>query len=312
METVLSLDLPFLPKIASGKVREVYAVADDRILLVASDRISAFDVVLNQGIPDKGRVLTQMSAWWFTQTKSLLPNHCLSADDDAVAETLAAEGAVLMPKMRQTLAGRTMLCQRTEPLPIEAVVRGYLSGSAWADYRNAPVNAGMVNLWGIEMPAGLRESDKLPQPIFTPSTKAAEGHDMPLTGNQTADLLGLDRASRVREAALSLYVFAADYALARGIILADTKFEFGMLPSGEMRLIDEALTPDSSRFWDASVYEPGKAQPSFDKQFVRDYLISVPGWDRTPPAPDLPDTVVQGTTARYREAFEHITGEPLS
>jgi phosphoribosylaminoimidazole-succinocarboxamide synthase len=265
--------------VASGKVRELYALDDDRLLLVASDRISTFDVVLPTEIPDKGRVLTGLSAFWFARTSGLVPNHLLGLRAD----------------------GRSTECRRLEMLPIECVVRGYLSGSGWKDYRATGAVCGHV------LPEGLRESDRLPVPIFTPATKAQTGHDENIDRDAAAALVGADRFAEVEAIALALYAFAAQHALDRGIILADTKLEFGIDPEGQLVLGDEAFTPDSSRFWPADEYAPGTTPPSFDKQFVRDYCESL-GWDKTAPGPELPDDVVDGTRARYIEAFEQLTG----
>ena len=265
--------------VGSGKVRELYALDDDRLLLVASDRISTFDVVLPTEIPDKGRVLTGLSGFWFARTQHIVPNHLLALRDDA----------------------RSTECKRLEMLPIECVVRGYLSGSGWKDYRATGATSGHV------LPEGLTESAKLHEPIFTPATKAQEGHDENIDARQAAELVGEERFAEVERAALELYRFASEYAAERGIIIADTKFEFGLDEDGRLVLGDEALTPDSSRFWPADEYTPGGAQPSFDKQFVRDYCETL-GWDKTAPGPELPDDVVAGTRARYVEAFERITG----
>ena len=312
MPVVLTTDIPGLPLHARGKVRDVYQVGSDALLLVATDRLSAFDVVMAQGIPDKGRVLTQLSVWWFAQTQAIIPNHLLSADDAEIAERIAeATGAPVAETTRELLRGRTMLCKRTRPLPIEAVVRGYLSGSGWKAYQTAPKNAdGTVDLWGVPLPSGLRESDKLPAPVFTPSTKASAGHDMPMPQNEIADYIG-EQAAPVQDTALALYTFAADLARERGIILADTKFEFGLDENGQLLLIDEALTPDSSRFWDTASYEPGRAQASWDKQFVRDFLETVPGWNKMPPPPDLPQAIIEQTSQKYREAYRLLTGHNL-
>ena len=296
-------------------MRDVYAVGDDALLLVATDRISAFDIVLSQGIPDKGRVLTQLSVFWFARTGHIIPNHLITADDAEIAARLTAVGVTVTAKIRQMLAGRCLLCRRSQPLPIEAVVRGYLSGSGWKEYKSltGPVG-GSVSLWGVDIPFGLRESDKLPEPIFTPSTKAAAGHDMPMQQSEIAGYIG-EWAEPVRDAAVALYSFARDYAAGRGIILADTKFEFGTVVGGDgtpqLLLIDEALTPDSSRFWDAEIYQPGGTQPSFDKQFVRDYLLSVPDWNGEKPAPDLTPDVVEKTADKYRDAYRRLTGHDL-
>jgi phosphoribosylaminoimidazole-succinocarboxamide synthase len=267
-----------LAHVASGKVRDLYSLDDERLLLVASDRISTFDVVLPTEIPDKGRVLTGLSAFWFARTRDIVPNHLLVLSGD----------------------GRSMECRRLKMLPIECVVRGYLSGSGWKDYRATGATSGHV------LPQGLRESDRLPEPIFTPSTKAQEGHDENIDVVQAADLVGEDLFAEVERTSIALYTRAAEYARERGIIIADTKFEFGLDAAGRLVLGDEALTPDSSRFWPAAEYRPGGAQPSFDKQFARDYCESL-GWDKTAPGPELPDDVVAGTRARYVEAFERLT-----
>jgi len=274
--------MPEAIHIGSGKVRELYALDEERLVLVASDRVSVFDVVLPTEIPDKGRVLTGLSGFWFARTKEIVPNHLLSIRDD----------------------GRSMECRPLVMLPIECVVRGYLSGSGWKSYRESGI------VCGITLPAGLQESDRLPEPIFTPTTKAATGHDEPLTAEQASDLVGAARFAELERISIELYRTAAEYAESRGIIIADTKFELGLDEEGRLVLGDEAFTPDSSRFWPADGYEPGGPQPSFDKQFVRDYAESL-GWDKTPPGPELPDEVVAGTRARYLEAFEQITGMPF-
>ena len=268
--------------VGSGKVRELYALDEQRLLLTASDRISVFDVVLPTEIPDKGRVLTGLSAFWFARTKEIVPNHLLAIRED----------------------GRSMECKRLVMLPIECVVRGYLSGSGWKSYQES----GQV--CGIQLAEGLQESDKLPVPIFTPTTKAAEGHDEPLTGEQAAALIGDERFAELERISIELYSAAAEYAAGKGIIIADTKFELGLDEEGSVVLGDEAFTPDSSRFWPADEYKPGGPQPSFDKQFVRDYAESL-GWDKAPPGPELPEKVVTGTRARYLEAFEQVTGVPF-
>jgi phosphoribosylaminoimidazole-succinocarboxamide synthase len=283
---------PEVRPLARGKVRDIYDLGD-RLLIVATDRLSAFDVVLPTGIPDKGRVLTQLSLFWFQQLGGVLPNHVLSG----------TELPAPFDKYRVELAGRTMLVRKTKPLPIECVVRGYLSGSGWKDYKSTGKVCGFV------LPAGLRESDRLPEPIFTPSTKAVTGHDENISLEQAADLIGAPMAERVRDVSLEIYRRAAAFAEPRGIILADTKFEFGVL-GGELIWIDEALTPDSSRFWPAAGYKPGGAQPSFDKQYVRDYLERI-GWNKQPPGPELPGDVVAGTRAKYREAYRILTGREL-
>jgi phosphoribosylaminoimidazole-succinocarboxamide synthase len=268
--------------VASGKVREIYALDAERLLLVASDRISTFDVVHPTTIPDKGRVLTGLSAFWLTRTRHIVPNHFLELRAD----------------------GRTMVCRRLDMLPIELVVRGYLAGSGWRDY----VATGVV--CGHRLPAGLREAERLPEPIVTPATKASSGHDENIAEAAAASLCGEGRYAEARAAALALYRFASSHAEERGIIVADTKFEFGVSSKGVLMLGDEVLTPDSSRFWPREGYEPGHPQPSFDKQFVRDWCERS-GWDKRPPAPELPDEVVAGTRARYLEAFERLTGLPF-
>ena len=284
-----------------GKVRDIYDFGD-RLLIVASDRISAFDYVLGSGIPDKGKVLTQISAFWFDRLRSIVANHLVSADPAAYPSELASAAGLLR--------GRSMLVTRTEPLPIECVARGYLSGSGWKDYRAAG------EICGIRLPSGLRESDRLPEPIFTPATKAQSGHDINISASDAAQLIGSRLLERVRDLTLRLYADGATHAESRGIIVADTKFEFGLLPDDgrpaeeRLILIDEVLTPDSSRFWPQDGYRPGGAQPSFDKQFVRDYLEEI-RWNKQPPVPSLPDEVVARTRAKYVEAFERLTGREL-
>jgi phosphoribosylaminoimidazole-succinocarboxamide synthase len=274
--------MPETVHVGSGKVRELYALDDERLLLVATDRISVFDVVLPTEIPDKGRVLTGLSGFWFSRARDICRNHLLALRDD----------------------GRSTECRKLEMLPIEVVVRGYITGSGWKDYQAT----GEVS--GHRLPEGLRESEQLPEPIFTPSTKAHEGHDENITRDQAADVIGAERLVEVERVAIELYRFASEHAAERGIIIADTKFEFGLDESGTLVLADEVFTPDSSRFWPANEYAPGQGQPSFDKQFVRDYAESL-GWDKTPPGPELPDEVVNGTRARYLEAFERLTGIPF-
>jgi phosphoribosylaminoimidazole-succinocarboxamide synthase len=274
--------VPDVVHVASGKVREIYALDDERLLLVASDRVSTFDVVLGTPIPDKGRVLTGLSAFWFRRTAEIVPNHLLELRPD----------------------GRTMVCRKLEMLPIECVVRGYLAGSGWRDYQGAG------EVCGHRLPAGMRESERLPEPIFTPATKATEGHDENIDEARAAQLCGAEVYEAAKRASLELYRFASAHAEERGIIVADTKFELGLARDGSLVLGDEALTPDSSRFWPADEYEPGRAQPSFDKQFVRDWCEGT-DWDKTPPGPALPEQVVEGTRARYVEAFERLTSIPL-
>jgi phosphoribosylaminoimidazole-succinocarboxamide synthase len=279
---------------ARGKVRDVYDAGEDRLVLVATDRISAFDVVLPDPIPDKGRVLTGLSSFWFDRTADLVPSHVLSADLTAFPQPFAGEPA---------LAGRAVLVRRARVVPMECVARGYLSGSGWAQYRRTR------SVCGIDLPEGLVESDRLPEPIFTPTTKAESGHDLPLTPDEAVDLVGRGLYERLKELTLTIYERLAETAAARGIIVADTKLELGFA-DGELILIDEVGTPDSSRFWPVDAYAPGREQPSFDKQFVRDWLDRS-GWDREPPPPPLPAEVIEGTTARYLEAYGRITGEPF-
>jgi phosphoribosylaminoimidazole-succinocarboxamide synthase len=291
---IAQTNFPGLKLRGRGKVRDIYEVGDDRLLIVATDRLSAFDVVLPTPIPDKGRVLTQLSLFWFEKLADVVPHHVISADHF---------GGELAP-YADLLEGRGMLVRRTEPAPIECVVRGYISGSGWKDYQKTG------GICGIALPKGLRESDRLPEPIFTPSTKATTGHDENISFDETVSRIGLPLAEKLRDTSLTLYRRAVEHAAARGIIIADTKFEFGLLGK-ELIWIDEALTPDSSRFWPADEYEPGKAQPSFDKQYVRDYLERI-GWNKLPPGPELPADVVTGTKNKYRESYQRITGHALS
>jgi len=277
---------------ARGKVRDIYD-AGDKLLIVATDRLSAFDVILPTPIPDKGRVLTQLSLFWFDLLRDVIPNHVLSA----------TEFPAPFDAYHEELAGRSMLVRKVAPLPIECVVRGYVSGSGWEDYQRTRA------ICGIALPPGLRESDRLPEAIFTPATKAATGHDENISFERVASLIGNERARAVRDVSLEIYRRAATYAEPRGILLADTKFEFGLLKD-ELIWIDEALTPDSSRFWPAMQYEPGGPQASFDKQFVRDYLESI-HWPKTPPGPELPPEVVAATRGKYREAYRILTGREL-
>ncbi len=284
--------------VRSGKVRDLYAIDEGRLLLVASDRLSAFDVVLPTPIPDKGRILTGLSRFWFSHTGDIVANHLLSTDPAALPEELTRGDAGLLAGLR----GRIMLGRRTDVLPVECVVRGYLSGSGWKEYQATGA------VCGIGFPEGLIESQRLPAPVFTPAWKAPEGqHDENVTIQHVTELIGEELAHRLRSISLDLYARGSALCERVGIILADTKFEFGLLPSGELLLIDEVMTPDSSRFWDAETYEPGRAQASYDKQYVRDWLEQQP-WDKTAPGPELPDDVVAGTRSRYVEAFERITG----
>jgi phosphoribosylaminoimidazole-succinocarboxamide synthase len=293
-DTVLQLDLPGIKKLKSGKVREIFDLGD-RFLFVASDRISAFDVIMPNGIPRKGEVLTQISYFWFAQTQSFQPNHLISKPGDPLPSNLQP--------FADKLADRSMLVKKANPLAIECVVRGYLAGSGWKEYEERQ------SVCGIKLAAGLKDSSELPQPLFTPATKAETGHDENISFEEAARIVGADIAEHVRAASMKIYNFARDYARKRGIIIADTKFEFGEL-DGKLILIDEVLTPDSSRFWPADQYQPGKSQPSFDKQFVRDYLETL-DWNKTPPGPMLPPDVVSRTTGKYLEAYERLTGKKL-
>ncbi len=291
------MGLEVLEHLGSGKVRDLYAVDDDHLLLVASDRVSTYDVVHPTPVPDKGRVLTALSAFWFARLAGIVPNHLVSTDVADLPSGVADAA--------DELRGRIMLCRRVEIVPFECVVRGYLAGSAWAEYQRDG-HAG-----GVRLPDGLREADRLPEPIFTPATKAADGeHDENVTFDVVADAVGADLARQLREVSLAVYDAGARYAAERGIILADTKLEFG-LRGGELLLADEVLTPDSSRYWPADSWRPGTSPPSFDKQFVRDYATST-GWDRTPPAPALPEDVVAKTREKYVEAYERLTGAPFA
>jgi phosphoribosylaminoimidazole-succinocarboxamide synthase len=292
MRVVRETNFAGISPAARGKVRDIYDCGD-KLLIVATDRLSAFDVILPTPIPDKGRVLTQLSLFWFELLRDVIPNHVLSA----------TEFPAPFDAYREDLAGRSMLVRKTAPLPIECVVRGYVSGSGWKDYKATG------KICGIALPNGLRESDRLPEPIFTPATKAATGHDENISFERAAALIGDKRARQVRDVSLEIYRRAAAYAEPRGILLADTKFEFGLL-GDELIWIDEALTPDSSRFWPAAQYQPGGPQPSFDKQFVRDYLESI-HWPKTPPGPELPPEVVDATRDKYREAYRILTGREL-
>lgn len=294
--TISNSEIPGLQLLHRGKVRDVYAVDDERLLLVATDRLSAFDCVLPTLIPDKGKVLTQLSAFWFQRTRGIAPNHLISTDLQSMPD--------IVPKNKY-LRGRTSLVRRTEVFPVECVVRGYLEGSGWKDYQATGTVCGHV------LPPGLKQCDKLLTPIFTPATKAVTGHDENITQLEFAKLVGHDVAARLKALTLAIYNHAREYALTRGIIIADTKFEFGLDSDGNILLIDEVLTPDSSRFWSAETYEPGHAQPSFDKQFVREYLETL-DWNKTPPAPPLPDEVAAASGSRYRQAFELLTGETIN
>ncbi len=285
-----------LPLHGRGKVRDIYTVGDD-LLIVATDRISAFDYVLGSGIPDKGKVLNQLSAFWFERMGDLVRHHVITTD-------VASYPPATKP-YADVLRGRSMLCRRTRPIPIECVARGYLSGSGWKEYRESG------SVCGVKLPAGLRESDRLPEPIFTPATKAESGHDVNISEDEAATIVGRDLITRLRDLTLEIYRRGCEHAESKGIIIADTKFEFGLIGAhDEVMLIDEVLTPDSSRFWPSDQYTPGKGQPSFDKQFVRDYLEEI-HWNKQPPVPSLPDTVVSRTRDKYVEAFRRLSGRDL-
>lgn len=296
---VHSSDLP-LPLLHRGKVRDVYEAGPDTLLMVASDRVSAFDVVMPQPIPRKGEVLTQITAWWLSRLEGMLDHHLLSVDTETIAGLLPMLGGI-----RASWAGRSMLVRRTEPVLVECVVRGYLSGSAWREYRDAGTLA------GEPLPQGLRESDRLDPPLFSPATKAQEGHDENIPFSAVRSLLGPDLADRLKDLSFQIYGYGAEVAADRGIILADTKFEFGLDSDGGLLLIDEVMTPDSSRFWPRESYAPGRGQPSLDKQPIRDWLDALPDWNKRPPAPDLTPEVVERTTARYLEIFTRLTGIEL-
>ena len=299
-EVLISADLK-LPPYFRGKVRDTYRLGD-YLLIIATDRISAFDFVLPSGIPDKGLVLNQLSAFWFRETEAIVPNHLVEVIDDVsrLDSYLPPASGLSHPAY---LEGRSMVVRKAERIPLECVVRGYISGSGWADYKKSGAVA------DIKLPQSLKESDKLAEPIFTPTTKADTGHDMPMTYQQVEDAVGVDTARELKEKSIAIYNYARDYARERGIIIADTKFEFGYV-DGELIVIDEMLTPDSSRFWDAARYEPGRSQPSYDKQPIRDWS-EASGWDKAPPAPELPEDVVTASTKRYREAYAKLTGKEL-
>lgn len=294
--TVTETSVAELNLVHRGKVRDVYAVGDDKLLLVATDRISAFDCILPTPIRRKGEVLTQLSTFWFGRLGQIVDNHLMNADFERMPEAIRRH-----PELRR----RSVLVRRTEVFPVECVVRGYLEGSGWKDYQ------AIGSVCGHELPAGLRQCDRLPEPIFTPATKAAAGHDENITEGEFAQIVGPETAERLKAFSLQVYNEAGAYALERGIIIADTKFEFGRDPDGRILLIDEVLTPDSSRFWSADTYSPGRPQASYDKQFVREYLETL-DWNKTPPAPPLPDEVANATTARYMEAYRILTGNELS
>ena len=299
------IETPIPGRMHRGKVRDTYDLGGGRLLMVATDRISAFDVVLPTGIPDKGLVLNRISAFWFDKTAHIVPNHliCLADSPEAATYLSGGNGAGLSEAVPAEVAQQAMVVKRAERIDIECIVRGYITGSAWSEYRRQ----GTVQ--GMEMPAGMVEGQPFPEPLFTPTTKAEEGHDENMSRQQVIDMVGADMAGRLEETSKAVYAFAEEYARGQGIILADTKMEFGLL-DGQLILIDELLTPDSSRFWDAEGYNPGRSQPNYDKQFVRDWLDEQ-GWDHEPPAPELPEDVTARTTERYREAYVRLTGESL-
>jgi len=311
MTIVRSTELPGVKKFITGKVRDVYDLGDS-LLLVTSDRLSAFDVVLPQAIPDKVRVLTQLSLFWFGLTKDIVENHVITADVDEIIERLKKSGMADADDYRETLEGRSMLGVKAKGIPIECVVRGYLAGSAWNDYKKLIKESGgadTVTLHGVTLPANLVESDKLPEPVFTPSTKESSGHDINISADQAREIAGKELVDELERLSLEIYKKASEYERSRWIIIADTKFEFGIL-DGKIILIDEVLTPDSSRFWDVDDYQPGKPQQSFDKQFVRDYLETL-DWDKTYPGPELPDDIIAKNAERYRESYRRIVGKDL-
>tara|TARA_Y100001949_G_scaffold172057_1_gene175491 strand:+ start:29 stop:925 length:897 start_codon:yes stop_codon:yes gene_type:complete len=296
VEIIAETNLP--NQIHRGKVRDTYDIGSGLLLMVATDRISAFDVVLPTAIPEKGVVLSHISAFWFARTASILPNHFV-----CMATNKAAVGSIPLPDISEEIARRSTVVKRAERLDVECIARGYITGSAWAEY----TKTGTVH--GIKMPAGMVEGDQFPEPLFTPTTKAEEGHDMPMSLKELGDMVGAGMAKRLGEKTVEIYATSDAYARSKGIIIADTKLEFGMV-NGELTVIDELLTPDSSRFWDADGYAPGKSQPNYDKQFVRDALTSM-GWDREPPAPELTQNVVDMTVERYREAYQRLTGQQV-
>jgi phosphoribosylaminoimidazole-succinocarboxamide synthase len=306
---VLRTEIPGLPPPFRGKVRDVYDLGDS-LLIVATDRISAFDVVMPNGIPDKGRVLTQLSRFWFRTLRPLVSTHYITTDEDFIARRLEQSGAGVSSPLMQQLSGRSMLSVKAEVYPVECVVRGWLSGSLWKEYAEAGGPTEGCILHDITLPAGLQESARLEQPIFTPATKAASGHDENIGWSQVAEMLGVDAAEALRSVSVAIYNYARETTEKKGLILADTKFEFGR-HNGVLTLVDEVLTPDSSRYWDQSIWAPGGPQPSYDKQYVRDWLLST-GWNREPPAPQLPEDVVFNTRAKYLEAYQRITGTALA
>lgn len=313
---VTSTDIRGLRKYVTGKVRDVYDLGDS-LLIVATDRLSAFDVVLPTGIPDKGKVLTQMSLFWFNMTRDVVDNHVITANIDEILDRIAHAGAQDARQYREILDGRSMVVVKANVYPIECVVRGYLSGSAWKEYselRKASGDGASIVLHGVELPSDMVESQQLPRPVFTPATKESEGHDINISAQRAREIVGNEVGAGLEAISLGVYKRASDYAAERGVIIADTKFEIGALREAQgnerMILVDEVLTPDSSRFWDAETYEPGRPQPSFDKQFVRDYLLTL-DWNKTYPGPELPSEIVEKTAQKYREAYRRIVGSEL-
>ncbi len=305
---ITQVEIPGLRHVASGKVREIFELKDS-LLIITTDRISAYDVIMGDGIPEKGRVLNSLSRFWFLQLRPVVGNHYITYDSDFIIARAAESGALFNTEQREALRGRSMLVLKAEVFPIECVVRGYISGSLWSEYVAGKGPESGAEIHGNIYPPGLRDSDKLPEPVFTPATKAESGHDENISFSEMADRIGLAESKELRQISLNLYTAAAERAAENGIIIADTKFEFGMYRD-TVTLIDEALTPDSSRFWDAAPYSPGRAQPSFDKQYLRDWLTQS-GWNREPPPPRLPADVVEQTAAKYKEAYRRITGQDL-
>jgi phosphoribosylaminoimidazole-succinocarboxamide synthase len=307
-DTVLTTDIPGLKRIATGKVRDIYELGGT-LLIVTTDRISAYDVVMPNGIPDKGKVLTQLSRFWFLDLRPFVANHYITQDFGYISARMAEAGVVVGHALEKQLAGRTMMVLKAQVFPVECVVRGYLAGSLWKEYVDGGGLSSDATLHGIKLPGGMKESDRLPEAIFTPATKATSGHDENISFAEMRNIVGTEDAGVLRKTSLDIYRLAAERALSKGIIIADTKFEFGV-HNGNVTLIDEVLTPDSSRFWNAATYSPGKPQPSYDKQYLRDWLTAS-GWNKEPPAPELPSDVIKNTASKYREAFRRLTGEEL-
>lgn len=307
-EPLLTTDIRGLPRYATGKVRDIYDLGHT-LLIVTTDRISAYDVIMPNGIPDKGRVLTALSRFWFLHLRPFIANHYITADTSYIEGRLAEKGVNVTPSMHQQLAGRSMVVLKANVFPVECVVRGYVAGSLWKEYVEADGPERGAEIHGVSLPAGLREADRLPEPIFTPATKAASGHDQNISMAEMRSMVGTPDAEAMREASLNIFRRASERAAKSGLLLADTKFEFG-IHNGTLTLVDEVLTPDSSRYWDAAAWQPGRPQDSFDKQYLRDWLTQS-GWNREPPAPNLPADVVRNTASRYREAYRRITGEEI-